>query len=289
MVVRSFGGTTVLCLRNSLIFSGVAVFFSGCAMVPDLPPEAEMPVQEIMMHAVCELRVAFQDMALDKRYASFKAAEWSLNITLTPKVDTQLQMSFGYTGKSTTDKSVLRFVTWTLGTSPGIRVDVEGHRDGAVTFPIRSQQLLDGRKYPIYGCEDLLRTAHALSQYLGIREWLERIVPETESGLDKLTHVDKPSYSTQIVVKLDGGNAGATFFIPNGATFNPAIAGLRKRDETLTITMTPDPVKKKVQTLPSGAIQKEPIKTAGVSAPAQERLDRIELERSIQNLRLPTQ
>jgi hypothetical protein len=268
----------------------VASLFTGCSTIPDLPREWEMPVQEIMLHATCELREAFISIASDPRYTNFHAKEWALNITLTPKVDTQLQSIFGYTGKSTTNPKILRFVTWTLGTNPGIRGEVDGHKDGAVTFPLRSKQLLDVKKYPLFGCEEIRLTAHALKQYLGIREWLERIVPENATGLGKITHVDKPSFSSQIVVKVDAGNAAVTFFVPPGSTFTPSLAALYKRDVTLSITLTPDPTKAFVQTYPDGAqIRKTAPSAERVSPAAQSRLDQIQLERAIQNLRVQVQ
>src|SRR5262249_22807187 len=143
---------------------------TGCSIIPDLPPERDMPVQEIMLHAVCELRAAFIDMSRDKRYVHFHVAEWSMNITLTPKVDTQLQAFMGYSGKSTVDKNALRLITWTLGTSPGLRADLEGHRDGTVTFPLTSAKLLDVKNYPLSQCKEYQRNAVALMQYLGVRE-----------------------------------------------------------------------------------------------------------------------
>lgn len=268
----------------------VASLVSGCSTIPDLPREWEMPVQEIMLHATCELREAFIGIARDPRYANFHAKEWALNITLTPKVDTQLQSIFGYTGKSTTSPKILRFVTWTLGTNPGIRGEVDGHTDGAVTFPLKSKQLLDEKKYPLFGCGEIRRTAHALKQYLGIREWLERIVPEESTGLGKITHVDKPSFAKQIVVKVDAGNAAITFFVPPGSTFTPSLAALYKRDVTLSITLTPDPTKAFVQTYPDDVQFKKKAAAADrVSPAAQSRLDQIQLERAIQNLRVQAQ
>jgi hypothetical protein len=268
------------------ISAGAAIALSGCSIVPDLPAEEELPVQEIMLNAVCELRTAFFVISRQKKFANFKPGEWAINITLTPKIDTQLYASFGYSGRSTPDKTALRFITWTLGTSPGLRAGAEGHRDGAVTFPLKSSQLLDEKNYPIQGCVEHIPAVGGLSQYLGVREWLERIIPESASGIDKVTRLDKPSYSTQIVVKVDGGAAGATFFIPNGSTYTPAVAGLRKRDETLSITMTPEPRKIPVNTLPKGAIRKTlPGVPASISPEAQSRLDQIGLERALQNLR----
>ena len=245
-----------------------------------------MPVQAIMLNATCELRAAFLDINSNKKYEKFKADEWSINITLTPKVDTQIQGMFGHTGKSTTNKSALEYITWTLGASPGLRLDLEGHRDGAVSFPIQSRMLLKPKDYPLFGCQEVLSNSKALSQYLGIREWLERIIPASGTGLSDITHVDKPSFSTQIIVKFDAGNAGPTFFVPNGSTFSPTLAALRKNDQTLSITMTPDPNKEPVQTFPEGAIKTKQAKQEGVSPAAQSRLDQIQLERTIQNLRI---
>jgi hypothetical protein len=115
---------------------------------------------------------------------------------------------------------------------------MKGHRDGLAAFPFHSSQLLDEKHYPLPGCYEIERSSQALSQYLGIREWLERIA--TKGDLGKLTNVDKPTFSTQIIIKYDGGNAGPSYFIPNGHVYSATLFGSRTRDETLTIAFTPD-------------------------------------------------
>jgi len=263
-----------------------ALSLGACSTVPNLPSEDEMPVQLIMLHTTCELRAAFIALSADPKYKDFKADQWSINISLTPKVDTSLQASLGWTGR-TTNMKALRLWTWTLGTSPGLRGDIEGHRDGAVTFPLSSKQLLDVPKYPLVGCDDVRRSDPTLSQYLGIREWLERTVPTDDNGLAKLTNIDKPTFNSEIVVKFDAGNVGASYFVPNGWTYSAALAGTARRDETLSISMTPDPKVKHVETLPKGVIKKLAAGTGErISAAAQSRLDQIQLEQTLRNLRI---
>jgi hypothetical protein len=76
-----------------------------------------------------------------------------MSITLTPKMDTELSNKLGATVKSTSLASATRYISWTLGTSPGLELDFKGHRDGVVSFPIHSSQLLDVKAFPVLGCE----------------------------------------------------------------------------------------------------------------------------------------
>jgi hypothetical protein len=267
-----------------------AATLSGCTFIPDLPDEFEMPVQSILRHATCELRWAFEDFADQAKYPKFKADQWAIAISLTPKVDTEVSAKLGVTGKSTIDTKMTRFVTWTLGTSPGLEADFKGHRDGSVAFPIHSSQLLDRKHFPLLCPEG--PGPESLTQYLGVHEWLQRLLPSGEDALGDLTHFDKPAFSSQIIVKFDGGNAGATWFIPNGTTYTPTLFASRIRDETLTIAFTSDPKKLPVHTLPEGApIGKpaSPARSQAVSPAALETLGRILQDETIRNLRLQSQ
>jgi hypothetical protein len=262
-----------------------ATSVAGCAAVPDLPGELEVPVQDILHHAVCELRIAFEILSNKEKYPGFNADQWAVSISLTPKTDTELTANFGATGSSTSNSKAIRFVTWTLG-SPGLQFDLKGHRDSAVSFPLHSSQLLDEKNYPLAGCENEGAGYASLSQHLGVAEWLERIAPQ--EGLDKVTSVDKPVFNSEIIVKYDGGNAGATWTVPIH-TYTGSLFGSRTSDQTLSIAFTPDPKKVPVKTLPEGAPIVKPVAAAPrtiVSPAALNRLDQIQQEEILRNLRV---
>src|SRR5262245_7597853 len=147
--------------RSYFALAGCAFTLTACAVPPAPPEERDLPVRQIILHATCELRAAF--ISLKKSSPNFKADQWAAAITLTPKVDTETAARFGYTGKSTTDPKVLRFITWTIGTTPGLEIDIKGHWDGGMSFPVHSSQLLDVKKYPLHGCHDAERASTALS------------------------------------------------------------------------------------------------------------------------------
>jgi hypothetical protein len=264
----------------SVIF---CIGLSACAYIPELSDEDELPVQDILTHAICELKTAFTQL---ESTPGFKAKEWAISISLTPKTDIELAANIGATYKSTFNTKALNFNTWTLG-SPGAQFDVKGHRDGSVTFLVHSSQLFDG-KHPVI-CPSG-PSNNSFMQKLGIEEWLARLMTTDEYGVSKITNMDKPTYNSEIIIKFDVGTAGATFFGPY-ASITPSVLGAHTRDETLSIAMTPDPVKHHIQTLPIGNIQKN---FAGpppsiISLGARQRLDTIQTDSILRNLRFQTE
>lgn len=265
---------------------------SACSVIPDLPDEFEMPVQSILHNAVCELHWAFEDLSDHQKFPNFKADQWAAAISLAPKVDVELSARLGYTGKSTTDPKILRYVTWTLGTTPGLEYDVKCHRDGSVSFSLHSSQLLFRNGFNLQNCDRPDANAFVSQQYLGVQAWLERLIPRTGSGLEMLTNPDKPAFNTEIIIKYDGGYGGPTWFVPNGSTISATFFGSRIRDETLSIAFTPDPKKVPVNTLPLGAPIVKPTAVPApshVSPGAQLRLDQIQQEEILRNLRIQGQ
>jgi len=282
-------------MRSPVVFAGgllatLLPLLGGCSGLPDLPSESVMPVQEIMLNAVCELRSAFTAVSQDPRFPKFKASEWAAAIVLTPRVDAEVAARLGATGKRSSSTSATRNITWTLGTSPGVELDIKGHRDSAVTFTVHTSQLLDATPKLEEACPQRLTTV-ALTHYLGIYEWLERIIPEAGGALETVTGVDKPVFNSQVIIKYDGGNAGPTWFIPNGSTYSATVFAARTEDMTLGIGFTPDPKKKSVNTLPENApiTKRRPSTVQAVSPAALNRLDQIMQEETFRNLRIQIQ
>jgi len=282
-------------VRKYLCMIIVPAGLSGCGIAPDLPNEAEMPVQDILTHAVCELRESFGYFKNNgASYPNFKADEWAISITLDPKVDTDLSLKFGMLGKSTIRPAPVHYATWTLGSTPGVEFDSKGHREGSVAFPLTSAKLLElknpkdptsGYKYPLV-CSDDHVLEFNLTRHLGIQEWLERVIPQGYAGA--IATLDKPTYTTELITKFDAGAAGPTFYA-RYLTYNGSAYGSWTADVILTVLLTPQPKQVAVKTLPEGTpIAKSaaaPLKHA-VSEDSLQRLDQIQTETLLRNLRV---
>jgi hypothetical protein len=106
----------------------VATNCCGCALTPGMPPDFLLPVQEIVLHSACELRIALREISVS--HPSFLNHPWAISVTLTPKVDTDSSLRAGLTGKSTSGTASF-FNTWSVGSAPGAEYDMKGHTDGA--------------------------------------------------------------------------------------------------------------------------------------------------------------
>src|SRR5262249_36510752 len=150
--------------------------------------EREVPVQDILTSTLCELRSAFARLSDKALFPSFKADQWAASVTLTPKVDTELDLRYGWTRKGTSKTSHL-IVSWTLG-SPGAQADLKTHRDGSVSYAFHTAQLLQSSAEIDLECSERMRIAHSLAQYHGIYEWWARLIPREGSGLASVTRPD---------------------------------------------------------------------------------------------------
>jgi len=233
------------------ILSVASTLIAGCAVPPGMPPDFMLPVQQIVLHSVCELRFALREISIS--HPSFLRTNWAISITLTPKVDTQGTLNAGLTGKSTSLPAAKFFNNWTIGPAPGVRYDTKGHTDGTAAYLLTSAALLDNQnQYPLY-CDTSSTAYHALVRYLGIRDWLARTAAAAEGDVGSLARLNNPTYNNQIVIQFDGSGA-FTYNQPFGTNFASAY-GSYKLDESVAIAFTAQEVKKPVvvRTLPSGA------------------------------------
>jgi hypothetical protein len=257
---------------------------AACATLPPMPPDYMLPVRQIVLHAACELRTALR--TIEASHPSFKPGQWAISITLTPKLDTELSVRAGITGKSSS-VTVPYFNTWVLGSAPGAEYDMKGHKDGTAKYTFHSAQLLDKYdKYPL-DCDASTPTYHALADILGVYDWLVRTSAAAEGPISKLTRVDAPTYNSQIVVQWDG-SGNFTYNFPFGTNFAGLFASY-KLDESLAIAFIwdpPPPKKLVVRTLPKGtgyfSISSAP--PSHISPQAQSKLDLLSLEQTIRNL-----
>jgi hypothetical protein len=181
------------------ILSG-SVLVAGCASPPGMPPDFMLPVQEIVLHSVCELHFALEDISAS--HPSFLKTPWAISITLTPKIDTEGALRAGLTGKSTSLSNAKFFNTWSVGNAPGAEYDMKGHTDGTAVYLTKSTVLLDKTKQSV-NCDTSSTAYHALTRHLGIRDWLERTAAASEGQISGLTKLDKPTYNSGITIQVE--------------------------------------------------------------------------------------
>ncbi len=258
---------------------------SGCAILPDLPVDYALPIQEILLHTACELQDAFRYLS-QERYSRFKADQWLISITLTPKVDTNLNVGFGHTRK-TSIPNALRTHTWFIGAAPGVQLDGKGQKSGAITYSIKSQNLIADNTLI---CDPAQSSYHVLARNLGVGEWLYRAAVGMDAA--QVADVDKPTFSADVTIKF-GGNGSYTFAFPAGSDLG-TLGGSYQLDEQLQILMTRlTPTKKFIViSLPTaqdfGPDPRAVVLTQAETSVVQDakaRLDVIQLEQTIRGLR----
>ncbi len=263
----------------------VAIVVTGCAIIPDVPPDFALPIQEILSHTACELRDAFRSLNT-KEYRRFKATEWLITVSLLPKANTAWNIGGGWTRKNPFVGSPTTFTTWQM-TGPGIQYDAKGERSSAVNYKFKSAELIADKKLICPATP----SAHVLAQHLGVGAWLRRSAAALEAASSAA--IDKPTYNTDITIKL-AANGSYTFTFPPGTNL-ASLGGSYSLDEQLNIGMAPtDPKPKEltVISLPAGQNlkddgrppeQKLTTSTSSVEA-AQSRLDLLQLEQAIRSL-----
>jgi hypothetical protein len=271
--------------NSSIAF--VAVFASGCsAIIPDVPPDFALPVQEILQQTACELQRAFQ--YLDQpEYSRFHAKRWLVTVSLAPKVDTDLNISGGWTRKNPFRDNPLRFVTWAIS-GPGIQLDAKGEKSSGVNFTFVSEKLMADKNLQ---CDLPSPSMHALAQHLGVGAWLDRtarailVAPSAD--------IDRPLFNTDITIKV-AGNGSYTYTFPAGTDL-ASLGASYAVDEQLNISLVTIDQKAPVSavTLPSGTdfandtrTSRQVSSTAPIEA-AVTRSDTIQLEQAIRSLKLP--
>jgi hypothetical protein len=254
---------------------------SGCAIVPDVPPDFALPVKAILAQTACELQYAFSYLDSQPQLQRFKAKKWLVTVLLQPKIDTEVTASGGFTRK--TLKSPTTFTSWAVN-GPGIQSDDKSDRTSGVYYNFKSSDLMVDKTLR---CPPEYQAIHQLAQHLGVGEWLYR----TASALEVASSatIDKPSYNTEITIKLQGNGTYTFNFLP-GTNF-ASLAGSYSLDEQLNISMAPiaDTPKLVVTSLPLGQQYGPPSGAVISSAPAeaaQTRLDLLGIEQAIR--RLPT-
>lgn len=257
---------------------GAIVLLGGCSIIPDVPPDFALPVQEILHHTACELQRAFQILSRDPTYKRFKAGHWLVTIALTPKVDTDANVSGGFTRKNPWIGNPDRYVTWNVS-GPGIQLDAKGERTSGINYTFKSNELMKDKTLV---CMVSSPSIHALAQHLGVGEWLARTA--AAMNVASSTGIDKPSFNSDITVKF-AGNGSYTYTFPPGSNL-ATFGGSYTLDEQLNISMAPiaDKQTLTVTTLPLGDEYSKPVTSNVAVQVAQNRLDLQAIETAIRKL-----
>lgn len=273
-------------LARTLGVVTAGVSLSACAIMPDLPPDWAMPQEEILLHAACELQAALRGLDGRTNPKQFDAREWTIKVTLNPKVDADIQPGAGLTRKAPFVSGVQRFSSWVIGSGNGVTADMKGERTGSVDFAFDSAVLIENEKLP---CYPETTSYHALTKTLGVRDWLYR---SADAMAITGSSIDKPSFSSDVFVKFNGGSS-YTYTNPPGTNLL-SLSGYYQLQETLNINFT---AKAKVHkfdivTLPKGGKgfgdNKAPVlvhSNAAVLA-TETRSDLAQIEQAIRNLNL---
>jgi hypothetical protein len=272
--------------RRCLILMSTALL-ANCSIIPEVPNNYSLPLDDILHNTTCELREAFFELNTERQLESFGAKNWLIGLTLSPKTDKELIGGVGLTGKSIASPNPLYFNNWALGAPalPGALGDIRGTRNAGITYNVHSRDLLNVKKFPLF-CNPTSPTYNALAQHLGVREWLIRTVLAQNDTIGSLTKLDKPTFSSEIFVKFTG-SGNFTYNFPFGTNF-ASLSGSYDEDITFSIALTADQQTKVilVQSLPTGGNfgepNPQPVQTE-VNIGAQSRLDAIEAQQQIVN------
>jgi hypothetical protein len=232
---------------RALLSAWIAVSASSCAMMPDLPPDWALPMQEVLLHSACELQAALRGLDGRTNPKQFDARAWTIKITLNPKVDADIQPGAGLGRRVPVNTKAARFGNFVLGTGNGATLDMKGDRTGSVDFKFDSASLIDDTKLP---CEYEAASYHALTKYLGIRNWLYR---SADAMVLTQSSIDNPSFSADVTMKFSGTGT-YTYTFPPGTDLL-SLSGFYQLDESLNINFTAKPkvaTKFKIVSLPTG-------------------------------------
>jgi hypothetical protein len=256
--------------------------------MPELPPDWAMPEQEIVHHSACEVQDALRYLAQRPPPKSvFVAADWTVKISLNPKIDADVSASAGITSKSPGLSTATRFVTWVAGGPTGATAETKGERTGNLDFVFDAGKLIADQGLD---CEHEPFALHSLTKRIGIEDWLVRSV---EAAARTHSKIDKPSFSSDVYMKFSGSGS-YTYAFPAGTNLL-GLGGYYQLEETLNVNLTAKTPTKRIvaTTLPPGGKGFNPnagrAVTSSVTTLQDTRSDLQQIEQAIRNNKLNTQ
>jgi hypothetical protein len=266
---------------------GLSCGFGGCAIMPDLPPDWALPMQEIVLHTACELQGALRGLNGRVNPKQFDANGWTIKITLNPKVDADIQPGAGLTRRIPTTPNVPRFSNFVIGSGNGATADMRGNRTGSVDFKFDSAALIKNENLP---CDAEKPSYHSLTKYLAIREWLFRAA---DAMILTGSSIDNPSFSADVIIKFSGTGSW-TYTFPPGTDLL-SLSGYYQLEEVLNINFTAKAKVDKFQvvTLPVGGPGADhtnnarPVVPSTVTILEDQQSSLQQIRQQLQNLRPP--
>lgn len=256
--------------------------------MPDLPPDWAMPEQEIVHHSACEVQGALRYLAqLPAAKSVFAPSEWTVKISLNPKIDADTSASAGLTNKSPGLSTATRFVTWVAGGPGGATAETKGERTGNLDFVFDAKKLMAD---DALDCEHEPFALHSLTKRIGIEDWLVRSV---EAAARTRSKIDKPSFSSDVFMKFSGSGS-YTYTFPAGTNLL-GLGGYYQLDETLNVNLTAKTPTNHIVaiTLPPGGKGFNPnaghAVTSTVTTLQETRSDLQQIEQAIRNNRFNSQ
>jgi hypothetical protein len=270
-------------LKIAAVAAGCSV--GACAIMPDLPPDWALPMQEILLHSACELQWALSDLST-RNDPQFDPTAWKIAITLNPLMDADIQPGLGLTRRVPTKSGASRFANWVLGSGNGVTADLHGTRTGSIDFDFDSAKLMKDKHLP---CDRESISYHALTKGLGIANWLQRSV---DAAYISGSTLDTPKFSAEVNMKFNGAGS-YTYTFPPGTDL-ATLSGFYQVDEKLNINFTKKPSKSqlKIVTLPLTQDQynqnQAPV-PATISILEDQQVSLQQIRQQLQNLRVVPQ
>jgi hypothetical protein len=254
--------------------------------MPDLPPDWAMPELEIVHHSACEVQSALRYLAdVHPPKSVFVASDWTVKITLNPKVDADIAPNGGLTRK--TIRNPTHVTNWVFGGGNGATAEMKGERTGNLDFVFDAAGLI---KDNTLDCLHEPFALHSLTKEIGIQDWLVRSVA---AGVNTHSKIDKPSFSSDVFMKFSG-SGGYTYTFPAGTNML-GIGGYYQLQETLNVNLIAKPpiVRIIATTLPPGgkgfSTNEGLAVTSSIITLQDTRGDLQQIEQAIRNNRLNTQ
>lgn len=214
-----------------LLALGCTLSLGGCAGLPSLPQESELPVALILRSTVCDLYSSFRQLP-NRPDQGFVAEEWAAAIKLQPKIEQSMGGAIGASGRT---GSVADYFSWVfgVGAASGLGAEFKGSRTATTTHSVHMYDLL--RDTPSQECGKPQYVAgQELTKAHGLLPYMQQILSYKNSNVS----LQDFSFTAEVFSKFDS-SAGISFVALRGSG-GPAISGYRSTDVTVTISFTDD-------------------------------------------------
>jgi len=238
---------------STVVFVGFAVIcLSGCATVPPLLDEDDLPVTNIINDAVCQTRQALksvQDAGVPSK--NFDPKNWAVGITLSPKSSLQWDVGVSGTGKSNPagQKGLFSVVgsLASIGGAPAADYNSNAFTQGIASYLIHSSSFFSSSDTEIAAlCTSASTSFHRydITRDMQLDKWLQRVIGPVNGTIISLggNSPSSTSFSYQVdLVIYEGAGATVSYAVPSGRwTAGPGAGVKRTQEVSLTISFSAD-------------------------------------------------